>query len=191
MICILVQLVNLPISWKKCELGVSITWIGWKFHFRCGYVELPENKLQKIRTLLQKLRRSDKTSMSLIEQFLGLLMWITQLFGTMRTWMHPLYRDLHSIPASQYSVDPGMWDQVIACLNDKLQFIRSPTYSAIPKMSQLLQIRHQKVETQMSKGVTSRIDVFGLEFVTRTLHVVGCPQHHNDPWICMINGYLA
>ena len=147
MICILVQLVNLPISWKKCELDVSMTWIGWKFNFRCGYVELPENKLQKIRHLLKKLRRSDKTSRSLIEQFLGLLMWITQLFGTMRTWMHPLYRDLHSIPASQYSVDPGMWDQVVACLNEKLQFTRSPAFSAIPKDSQLIQVRHQKVET--------------------------------------------
>ena len=119
MICIFVQLVNLPVSWRKCELESSMVWIGWKFNFRCGYVELPHSKIQKIQSLLQKLRRSDRTSRTYIEQFLGLLMWITQLFGPMRTWMHPLYRDLHSIPASQYSVDAGIWDQVVLCLDDR------------------------------------------------------------------------
>ena len=63
----------------------------------------------------------------------------------MRTWLRPLYRDLHSIPASQYSVDPGMWDQVIECLDDQLQFRRS--LSAIPKQGKLIQVRHQKVES--------------------------------------------
>ena len=147
MICILVQLVNLPISWKKCELDTYLTWIGWKFNFRCGFIELPESKLQKIQHLLQKLRRSDKTSRNYIEQFLGLLMWITQLFGPMRTWMHPLYRELHSIPASQYSVDPGMWDQVVGCLDTNLRFTQRPPSSAIPQHGQLIQIRHQRVET--------------------------------------------
>ena len=147
MICIFVQLVNLPISWCKCELDSSIVWIGWNFNFRCGYVELPHSKLQKIQSLLQKLHRSDRTSRTYSEQFLGFLMWITQVFGPMRTWVHPLYRDLHSIPASQYSVDPGMWDQVTLCLDDSLRFTRSPVSTAIPKQGQLIQVRHQKVET--------------------------------------------
>ena len=77
MICILVQLVDLPISWRKCELDFSMVWIGWKVNFRCGYVELPQSKLQKIQILLQKVRRSDTTPRTYIEQFLGLLMWIT------------------------------------------------------------------------------------------------------------------
>ena len=36
-------------------------------------------------------------------------MWITQLFGQMCIWLHYLYMDLRSVPATQFSVDPGFW----------------------------------------------------------------------------------
>ena len=31
-IAIMCMLLRLPISWKKCELGPTIMWIGWEFH---------------------------------------------------------------------------------------------------------------------------------------------------------------
>lgn len=40
-IAILCMLLQLAISWKKCELGPTILWIGWEFHFRSGFMCCP------------------------------------------------------------------------------------------------------------------------------------------------------
>ena len=128
-IAILCLLTGLPISWKKCELGSCIVWIGWSFHIRSGFVSLPESKRQKLLDLLQKLQSSSHCSRKTLEKFLGLALWVTQLWPDMRIWLHNLYRDLHSIPASQFSVDPGNWDQILACISDDLIFhIQTTTY---------------------------------------------------------------
>ena len=100
LIVIFCQLCRIPISWRKCEIGSTIRWIGWNWNLSVGYVYLPTSKLEKIKSLIDKLSHSDRTSRKTIEQFLGLAMWITQLFPSMRTWLHSLYHDLYSIPAS-------------------------------------------------------------------------------------------
>ena len=53
-IAILCILTGLPISWKKCELGATIVWIGWSFHLRAGYITIPEHKRFKLMDLLRK-----------------------------------------------------------------------------------------------------------------------------------------
>ena len=47
MICLICQITNIPVSWSKCELAFSIQWIGWKIHFRSGFIEIPMAKLTK------------------------------------------------------------------------------------------------------------------------------------------------
>ena len=66
----------------------------------------------------------------------------------MRTWLHFLYRDLHSIPASQYSVDPGAWDEVCEAISDDLKFLRVPRFTAIPLHGHLIQVRHKSVKSK-------------------------------------------
>ena len=87
-------------------------------------------------------------SLQNFEQFLGLIMWVTQLVPHMRTWLHHVYRDLNSIPASHYSVDPSCWDLIMQCIDDSLHFLRKPQGTAIPVGSQLLQARHQTVHSR-------------------------------------------
>ena len=79
---------------------------------------------------------------------MGLLNWLTQVFIVMRTWLPYLYKDLFSIPASHFSVDPGSWQQVMMCLDDNLIFTSQPTGSGILVGSQLLAVRHQPVTTK-------------------------------------------
>ncbi len=122
MIAILCQMCCIPVSWKKCELGGDITWIGWRWHISAGVVSIPHAKLHKLRDLLFKLHGREKTSKKYIEQFLGLATWITQVFPSMRTWLHSLYRDLYAIPATQFSVDPDQWNLSVNCLSDQLIF---------------------------------------------------------------------
>ena len=65
----------------------------------------------------------------------------------MRTWLHSLYRDLHAIPATQFSVDPDQWNLTVICLSDQLVFEKRPSGSAIPVGGRLVQVRHQHVST--------------------------------------------
>ena len=147
-IAILCLLTQLPISWKKCELGPTIVWIGWEFHLQAGFIILPFAKGEKLLDLLHKLISSSHCSNKTLERFLGLALWVTQLWPAMRTWLHYLYRDLHAIPASQFSVDPGTWEKVCRCLSDDLRFHRKPPFSAIPLNGHLIQVRHQPVTTK-------------------------------------------
>ena len=53
--CIFCQLTGIPVSWKKCELGSIVNWIGWQFNFRSGTVQIPTSKIQKLQGYLQDL----------------------------------------------------------------------------------------------------------------------------------------
>lgn len=145
---ILCMLTQLPISWKKCEFGSDLTWIGWQIHIDCGIIILPETKRIKILKLLDHLLSSSHCSRKHLEQFLGLALWVTQLWPHMRTWMHFMYRDLYSIPASQFSVAPDDWELLCSCLSDDLHFIRRPPNTAIPLQGHLIQVRHQTVQNK-------------------------------------------
>ena len=147
-IAIMCMLLRLPISWKKCELGPTIMWIGWEFHLSAGFIVLPTPKKHKLLDLIEKLLTSSHCSKKTLEKFLGLALWVTQLWPSMRTWLHYLYRDLHSIPASQFSVDPGSWEAVCECVSESLVFFKKPPFSAIPINGQLIQVRHQPVKTK-------------------------------------------
>ena len=147
-IAILCLVLRLPISWKKCEIGSTIVWIGWEFHISAGFIILPSLKRDKLLSLIDKLLSSSHCSKKTLEKFLGLALWCTQLWPAMRTWLHYLYRDLHAIPASQFSVDPGSWESVCACISDSLIFTRKPPHSAIPINGQLVQVRHQPVKSK-------------------------------------------
>ena len=72
-------------------------------------------------------------------------MWLTQLFPLMRIWLHHLYMDMHKIPATQFSVDPGYWHEMVACLDTDLTFRSRPPGTAIPIGGKLLEVRHRKV----------------------------------------------
>ena len=147
MICALAIISKIPVSWKKCELNHTLIWTGWKFHFQIGIVTIPDSKRTKLLGLCRKLLTSSKCSRKTLEQFLGLAMWITQLFKSMRTWLYSFYHDLHSIPASHYSIDPSNWHHFTRCLDNQLIFISKPTGTAIPAGSKLIQVRHQTIQS--------------------------------------------
>ena len=73
-IAILCLLSRLPISWKKCEFGPTITWIGWQIHI-CGFICIPIDKRRRLLTQIQKLTSSNHGSKKALEQFLGLALW--------------------------------------------------------------------------------------------------------------------
>ena len=133
---------------KKTELDVSIHWIGWSFHFSAGYINIPQEKRDKLIHYIHQLVRHSRTPRTYLEKVIGLIMWIIQLFPFMRIWVRHLYNDSYSIPCANYSIDPGYWSQLPDCVNDQLQFKRQPASSAIPIGSALVSVRHQDVASK-------------------------------------------
>ena len=147
-LALLCRILNVPISWRKTELDVSIHWIGWSFHFSSGYIEIPQDKRNKLLGYLHQLQKHARTPRSYLDKTIGLLMWITQLFPFMRIWIRHLYNDLYTIPCTNYSMDPAQWPQIPQFLNDQLEFVQQPPNTAIPTGATLVSVRHQTIKSK-------------------------------------------
>ena len=147
-IALLRRILNIFISWRKTELDISIHWIGWSFHVSAGYIEIPQDKRDKLVRYIQQLQRHSRTPRTYLDKTIGLLMWITQLFPFMRIWIRHLCNDLYTIPCTNYSIDPSGWPQLPECLNDKLEFIRSPSATGIPTGASLVSVRRQEITSK-------------------------------------------
>ena len=146
MICLMCQITNIPVSWSKCELAYSLQWIGWKIHFRAGFIEIPMAKITKFLGYLRSMNRSSRTSKRNLEKLIGLALWLTQLWPYMRIWIRHWYHDLYSIPATHYSIDNGDWRSFASHLDDNLTIISRPHGTALPIGGRLLAVRHQNIQ---------------------------------------------
>ena len=116
-------------------------------------------KISKLRKLILSLKDHKRVPLKILQRFVGLAMWITQLFPNMRIWLHYFYIDMHSVPATQFSVDPGYWHDFLRCLSEDLTFESQPPHTAIPIGSKLVEVRHHKVTSLAdvcSIGVSER-----------------------------------
>ena len=138
------QSLNVPLSWKKCELSHSINWIGWRVNFTSGIITIPSDKMTKLRKLISQMIDHRRIPLKVLQRFVGLAMWITQIYPHMRIWLHYFYMDMHSVPATQFSLDPGDWQDFLSCLNDDLTFKSRPNNTAIPVGGKLVEIKHKK-----------------------------------------------
>eukprot|EP00435_Cladocopium_sp_Y103_P009098 s5486_g2.t1 len=140
---IICRLFNIPISWKKCTIGPKQLWIGWQFDFNAGLISLHLAKQQKLLRLIEELLLHPRVKRKHIERFVGLAMWCTALFPSIRVHLHWLYSDLAKAPATLYSCEPGDWQQVCHCLNDALIFTKRPPGTSIPLGSKLISAKHK------------------------------------------------
>lgn len=149
-ICILFQFFGVPISWKKCDIAKAITWIGWHFHFSAGYVTFDPDKRAKLRRLIGNLVQHRTLHKKDLERFIGLAMWLTQLFPAMRPLLQYFYADLFSAPATSYSIDPGNWQALFSHLREDLTFVSQPPGTGIP--IGVFSVRHQPVTNLSELG---------------------------------------
>ena len=106
-------------------------------------IYLQERKRSKLLDLISQMISHSRIPKKTLAKFLGLALWITQIFPKMRS----SFSDLHRPPGTQYSVDPGCWPITVSCLTDTLHFFTRPAGTAIPAGSKLISIRHQPVKT--------------------------------------------
>ena len=139
---LLCRCLNIPISWRKCELSHTVQWIGWTFHIAAGFIALPEPKRIKMLRYIDKLLASNRVKRPDLEKAIGLAMWVTQLFPNMRIWLQYLYQDLYTLPSTNYSIDPDNWKGLAPCLNDQMTFAKRPPGTMIPIGGTLVSVRH-------------------------------------------------
>ena len=151
----------MPISWRKCELSSTLRWIGWNFHIRAGFLTVPEDKFKKTLQYLDLLV-GNRTSRKRMEKAIGITMWLTQLWPYMLIWLHHLYKDLYSIPASLFSINLDNWPAVMNSIDEQLKFQHQPAHTGIPVGSTLVSIGHQ--------SVTSLSDLHNLRLRDRISH---------------------
>ena len=125
--------ISAPISWKKVQFQNCLTWCGWSINFYLETIELTPLKTFKLKEQLHALLRSKRIKRKLLEQVLGLLIWATRLSPELRSWLAPLYADLHSPPGCMISVNARLWPAFLSALNAKavLALPRVPLWTAL------------------------------------------------------------
>ena len=90
LIALTFQAFCLLISWDKADLHCEVTWIGWTLNFSNGMIKLQQSKRDKLLKLIAELVTHPRTSKKHIERFLGLALWVTELFPILRVFLHHL-----------------------------------------------------------------------------------------------------
>jgi len=113
---ILLRAIGAPLSWKKLEFDKTIDWNGWTIHPGTMIAQLPFSNQEKINshyssapiTFQEKPREDHRHS--------------TLGYFTCPPCPLPiltsLYRDLYSIPVTNYSIKPTDWESFLNLLND-------------------------------------------------------------------------
>ena len=87
----LLQVLGVPISWKKLRLGSSLAYLGRLLDLNGGFIaRMSEDKSVKLlRAINWWLLHLRKVQRAEIRQFLGLLVWATQIDLTLRPFLSP------------------------------------------------------------------------------------------------------
>ena len=81
---------KIPLSWKKLQMGQTITWIGWEINLSSACFSLPEAKRNKLHELVSECLRHRQVSRKQLDKLLGLLQWILHGMPTLRPWLSSL-----------------------------------------------------------------------------------------------------
>ena len=108
---VMLLLVGCPINFSKLAGGDSVLWIGWKINVFSGFVELTEDKRQRVLQLIQGVQ-GRRVQRQALEQLIGLLLWVSGLYRPWRASLGPLYLDLHQPLPTLYSFGPADWPSI-------------------------------------------------------------------------------
>eukprot|EP00439_Symbiodinium_sp_Y106_P083308 s433_g23.t1 len=93
LVCILLLILQVPMSWHKAYLGDRPTWIGWQMCFHSLSATMEPANSDRLRDLLSKVRSSGSVPLRLLRKLTGKLLWVCSLFRPFRPSLAPLYLD--------------------------------------------------------------------------------------------------
>ena len=142
---ILLRVIGAPLSWKKLEFDKTIDWNGWTIHPSTMIAQLPSSKQEKINSLIVAVLQSP--SRKNLEKIIGILLWATSLVHHVRFLLTSLYRDLYSIPATNYSINPTEWESFLYLLNDTAT-ITTHNHLHLPVGSRVVEFKHTTISSK-------------------------------------------
>lgn len=104
--------------------------------------KLLPTKQEKITTLIQAVVKTPCRKN--FEKIIGILLWATSLVHHARFLLTSLYRDLYSVPATNYSIEPREWESFLNLLND-CATVTTHNHLHLPVGSQVLEFRHSQI----------------------------------------------
>ena len=140
---------NVPLSWRKLQLGPTITWIGWELNLSCGCFTLPDSKRLKLHQLVQECLQHRLVNKRQLDKLLGLLQWILHGFPGLRPRLSSVDDDLHRPLGTNVSVNPTYWAGMSNHLDEELHFTSSPPGTCITSGAKLLSARHVNLQNKL------------------------------------------
>ena len=92
-----------------------------------------------------------------LEKIIGILLWATSLVHHVRFLLTSLYRDLYSIPATNYSIPPTQWEYFLRLLNDSAT-ITVKNSLHLPLEAKVVEFRHSTITAKDQLPIDLPID---------------------------------
>ena len=148
LLVVLLQILNVPMSWHKAKLSASVIWIGWQLDFRTFTVRLEPAKLQRLLELLRQCYRCTKLSATTLEKLTGKLLWLSNLFRAFRPSLAPLYQDQYCPPLVHVALSVQAWERLQSVLSNDLRVIGPSGLASAPLGSRLFRVAQTAVLTK-------------------------------------------
>ena len=148
LLVVLLQVLRVPMSWRKAKLSTRVSWIGWQFDFRTYTVRLDPAKLQRLLLLPHQCRDLQKLSLSALEKLTGKLLWLSNLFRPFRPSLAPLYADQYCPPLVHVPLSPDAWSSLCAALSDDLLVVSQTGLASAPPGARLYRVAHDVVRSK-------------------------------------------
>ena len=108
--------------------------------------QLPKFKLHKITSLIVTL--IEHPCRKNLEKIIGIILWATSLVHHTRFLLTSLYKDLSSIPATDYSIPPTQCEYFLNLLNDDATISTSNTLH-LPIGARVVEFKHSTITSKI------------------------------------------
>ena len=111
-----------------------------------------------------------------LEKIIGILLWAASLVHHVRFLLTSLYRDLYSIPATNYNVKPTEWEYFLNLLND-CATITVHNHLHLPIGSKVVEFKHTPISSSSQLPRDIPIDMLGFDLETQIATRDVCQIH--------------
>ena len=131
----ILQILAVPLSWRKLALGSELTYLGWQLSLHSGFwASLPESKQAKVlRELAWWRLHPRRVPRKKLSQLLGFLLWATQVRLALRAFLAPLFIKLNKPGSRLQCLSLGQLEELAMILGDGLVVQSAAARSDIQK----------------------------------------------------------
>ena len=151
----LLQVLGVPLSWNKLQIGDSVIYLGWNLQLHASFsASMRTDRQQKILCWISWfLLHPRRASRIELQQFLGLLVWATQVCLHMRPFLAPLFGALYRPTQKLLRLTPGQIEELRDIIDAATMLASSKaTRSDVQQGWQLLSLGGREVHKDGDKS---------------------------------------